>query len=263
MVYDYLENKYIYQYKDHLGNVRLSYSKNATTGLIAIEDTNDYYPFGLSFINTSASKYSPSTTYKNTKYNSKELQESGFYDYGNRQYMPDTGRWFVIDPLTEKMRRHSPYNYAFNNPIMFIDPDGMAPETVKPTSQEALDAIKNTLPEKDRNFVVLDKEGNIDREILNSNTSESGNYSNLKELVNSEITVEYSITTEMTYIKNGEQETKTMSMERDENGEALGNYGQTIIPNDPKDRFSSTNGNVQMYTNSQLNEVERALNASH
>ena len=122
--YDYDNLKYIYQYKDHLGNVRLSYSKNATTGLIAIEDTNDYYPFGLSFINGGASNYSPSTTYKNYKYNGKELQETGMYDYGARMYMPDIGRWGVLDGKGELYLSKSPYSYANNTPVNAIDPDG-------------------------------------------------------------------------------------------------------------------------------------------
>lgn len=62
------------------------------------------------------------------KFNAKELdEETGLYYYGARYLNPKTSLWLSTDPLAEKYPGWSPYNYALQNPVRMVDPDGRSP----------------------------------------------------------------------------------------------------------------------------------------
>ncbi|MDL2142626.1 DUF6443 domain-containing protein [Flavobacterium tructae] len=166
--------QYIYQYKDHLGNVRLSYDKT-----LAIKEENNYYPFGLKHNGYNPVKFGVENKYK---YNGQELQDElglNVYDYDNRIYDPATGRFLQIDPLAEQGRRWSPYNYCFDNPMYFRDPDGMWPilpswNEVKGTYNQA----KNTV-----SSIYNQTKSSISRTYNETKTAANKTYNNTKKTV--------------------------------------------------------------------------------
>lgn len=107
-----------YYLTDHLGSVRAVVDDHGE-----IIERNDYYPFGNRWDN-------PQSPLSNNRcrYNGKELQvcgNIGWLDYGARMYDSEIGRWTTPDPLAEKYYPVSPYAYCANNPIKFVDPNGM------------------------------------------------------------------------------------------------------------------------------------------
>src|SRR5690554_1480325 len=138
---------YTFNYTDHLGNIRLSYTKDPQSGTLQILEENHYYPFGLRHeVYVTGSKRQHGfgndggggdiddvelinvlrTDYQ-YKYNGKEFQDElgmNIYDYGARNYDPAIGRWMNVDPLAEKFVGTTSYSYVANNPMVFFDPDG-------------------------------------------------------------------------------------------------------------------------------------------
>ena len=131
---------YVYNYTDHLGNIRLSYAKDPQTGDLKVMEENNYYPYGLKH-NYGSSSISldfqkqlddwgvilaPVTNNPyNYKYNGKELQDElglNMYDMDMRMYDPAIARWVVMDPVIHHSM--SPYNAFDNNPVFWADPSG-------------------------------------------------------------------------------------------------------------------------------------------
>ena len=126
--------KYVYEYRDHLDNVRLSYTDANNDGNVdqneVVKESN-YYPFGLEHkgYNSNVSSLGNSAA-KNYKFNGKEHQQElglNLYHYGARFYDPAIGQFTTIDPKAESYGSQGGYVYAVNNPIAFHEKNGENP----------------------------------------------------------------------------------------------------------------------------------------
>ena len=126
--------QYEYFLKDHLSNTRTVFADGNNDGVLAdnevLQETH-YYPYGMSIGDLAVDR----GTDNKIKFGGKEFQDDdlngvslALYDYDSRFRMDDIPVFTTIDPLAEQFYDWSPYVYALDNPIRFIDPDGQAPQ---------------------------------------------------------------------------------------------------------------------------------------
>ncbi|KGE87952.1 MAG: RHS repeat domain-containing protein [Phaeodactylibacter xiamenensis] len=127
-----------YYYRDHLGNVRLTFSGLNADGGITVGSIYDpaneiiaerhYYPFGMEMNGEWFATVAPEGHYR---YNGKELNEDygmDLYEYGFRWYDAAIGRFMGVDPIADEFPYLSVYNYASNDPVTNIDLHGLQGE---------------------------------------------------------------------------------------------------------------------------------------
>ncbi|MEX0274708.1 MAG: DUF6443 domain-containing protein, partial [Flavobacteriaceae bacterium] len=122
---------YIYQYKDHLGNVRLSYTDADGNGSIdpdnEIVEENNFYPFGMRHrgYNYGGDNSLGSDVAQKWKYNGVEFEDAlnlELYEMSLRQFDPALARFTSLDPIVHYSL--SLYQAFDNNPVFWADPSG-------------------------------------------------------------------------------------------------------------------------------------------
>ncbi len=122
--YLFKSSEYEYDYKDHLGNTRLSF-KEVNGKLIKTAETA-FDPWGLEIAGI-GQKNNPANRWEMQGHEKEMTFSLNRIMFGARTYNPTIGRFDGVDPLVEVMNNWSSYAFCYDNPINFIDNDGMIP----------------------------------------------------------------------------------------------------------------------------------------
>src|SRR5690554_6248731 len=140
-----------YELANHLGNVlevitdRKLPEPNVAQDevlyyLADVVSYSDYYPYGMQMPGKKQLRdldgngnpvYVPANGSDGYRYGFNGMEKDdnikgagNSYDFGARLYDPRVGRWLSIDPLEKEQPGFTPYKAFYNNPNLFIDPDG-------------------------------------------------------------------------------------------------------------------------------------------
>lgn len=171
---NFIRDEKFFELGNHLGNV-LATVTDRKKGVSAdgnvvehyesdVASAQDYYPFGM---------MQPGRTMSTDDYrygfNGKERDdevkgEGNSLDFGGRVYDSRTGRWLSKDPLQAKYPGLSPYNYAGNSPLIFIDPNGK--EIILSGTAKDMNAFVTKLQVLTGLEIKLEQNGNV--KLINS-----------------------------------------------------------------------------------------------
>ncbi len=136
---------HVYQFKDHLQSLRLSYADNNRDGIVGvseIREENNTYPFGLKHEGYNTTIRDRDHQYDYLGQERNEELGLNWLTFRYRNYMPEIGRFFGVDPVSEEYMSISTYQFAHNNPIWKIELEGLEGETINEKDKQNHEPIK-------------------------------------------------------------------------------------------------------------------------
>jgi RHS repeat-associated protein len=194
---------YVYNYTDHLGNIRLSYTFDGRENELKILEENHYYPFGLKHSNYNVDKVdfdkdetgifamlAPVDRNKNQyKYQGQERQDELGLNWDSfkwRNYDYAIGRFMSIDPLSEKYVHNGVYNFSENRVIDARELEGLEAVKVTDLQNNQVNVTVKVKPVNSTNAYPLTKEqvgtamGNFKSQTESSFSGKSSDNMNVK-----------------------------------------------------------------------------------